>query len=179
LIRGGAWIGLLAFALIGMVAMQLLVLKLNTGIGHTLTRVAQLQRENAQLGIEDSAASAESRVAPLAVSAGMTLAPVGTVHFVAASPAYVARAATALSSPVQPPPGSESTQAPSAESEATGTEVATGSPSSTSSTAATGEPGAPSESSSSVAGEPQGSTATTAEAGGSTESSTATSGRRE
>jgi hypothetical protein len=101
LIRGRAWIGLLAFALIGMVAMQLLVLELNTGIGRTLTRVAQLQRENAQLDIENSTYSAENRVAPLAAASGMKLAPAGTVHFVAASPADVSRAATSLSAPIQ------------------------------------------------------------------------------
>jgi hypothetical protein len=97
LIRGRLWIGLLAFALIGIVAMQLLVLKLNTGIGHTLARVETLQRENAQLGIEDSMYSAESRVAPLAAAEGMTLAPPGTIHFVAASKADISRAASALS----------------------------------------------------------------------------------
>jgi cell division protein FtsL len=169
LIRGRAWIGLLAFALIGMVTMQLLVLKLNTGIGHTLTRVAQLQRENAQLGIEDSASSAESRIAPLAVSAGMTLAPVGTVHFVAASPAYVTRAAAALSNPVQPSSGSQTAQASSVESQATGSEAATSSPSSSSSTATADE---------SSSSEPQGSVAA-AETGSSTESSTATSSPQE
>jgi hypothetical protein len=101
LVRGRAWIGLLAFALIGIVTMQLLVLELNTKIGHTLTRVAQLQRENAQLGIVNSTATAESRIAPSAAAAGMTLAPVGTVHFVAASPANVARAAAVLSAAIQ------------------------------------------------------------------------------
>ncbi len=45
--------------------MQLLVLKLNTGIGRTLGHVATLQRENAQLNIEDSMYSSENRVAPL------------------------------------------------------------------------------------------------------------------
>jgi hypothetical protein len=103
LIRGRVWIGLLAFALIGIVAMQLLVLELNTGIGRTLARVATFQRENAQLGIEDSTYSAESRITPLAASAGMTLAPVGTIHFVAASPADVSRAAAALSTAIQAP----------------------------------------------------------------------------
>jgi hypothetical protein len=101
LIRGRAWIGLLAFALIGIVTMQLLVLKLNTGIGRTLGHVAQLQRENAQLGIEDSTYSAESRVAPLAGASGMTLAPAGTMHFVASSKADIAHAAAALSAAVQ------------------------------------------------------------------------------
>jgi hypothetical protein len=129
LIRGRAWIGLLAFALIGIVAMQLLVLQLNTGIGRTLTRVAQLQRENAQLGIEDSTYSAESRIAPLAAATGMTLAPVGTAHFVATSPSDLARAASVLSAPIQAPASglaqateasaSSSTEAPSA-AESTG-----------------------------------------------------------
>jgi hypothetical protein len=103
LIRGRVWIGLLAFSLIGMVAMQLLVLELNTGIGRKLERVAALQRQNAQLGIEDSTYSAEGRVAPTAAATGMILAPAGTVHFVAASPADVARAAAALSTAVQAP----------------------------------------------------------------------------
>ena len=101
LIRGRLWIGLLAFALIGIVAMQLLVLKFNTGIGRTLGHVATLQRENAQLNIEDSMYSSENRVAPLATAAGMTLAPAGTVHFVAASVADISRAAAALSSAAQ------------------------------------------------------------------------------
>jgi hypothetical protein len=105
LIRGRVWIGLLAFALIGIVAMQLLVLELNTGIGRTLTRQAQLQRENAQLGIEDSTSTGEARIGPLAAAAGMTFAPSGAAHFVAASPSDVSRAAAALSTAVQAPAG--------------------------------------------------------------------------
>jgi hypothetical protein len=101
LIRGRLWIGLLAFALIGIVAMQLLVLKLNTGVGRTLGHVATLQRENAQLNIEDSMYSSETRVAPLATADGMTLAPTGAVHFVTASMADVPRAAAALSTAAQ------------------------------------------------------------------------------
>jgi hypothetical protein len=123
LIRGRAWIGLLAFALIGMVAMQLLVLKLNTGIGHTLEHVAQLQRANAQLGIENSTSTAENRIAPSAVSAGMILPPAGTVHFVAASRADVSRAASALGIPIQTPSiaPSQSTEGTSGESKSSAT----------------------------------------------------------
>lgn len=143
LIRGRMWIGLLAFALIGMVAMQLLVLELNTGIGRKLGRVATLQRQNAQLGIEDSMYSAEGRVAPLAVAAGMTLAPAGTIHFVAASPANVARAATVLSTAVQAPANGLSGS--------TGTEAETTTSSSTTpqGTGATGETAGSAESSAS------------------------------
>jgi hypothetical protein len=143
LIRGRMWIGLLAFALIGIVAMQLLVLELNTGIGRTLTREAQLQRQNAQLGIEDSMYSAENRVAPLAAAAGMTLAPAGTIHFVAASPADVSRAAAALSTAVQAPSSGLSGSAGT-----TSGEAATTSPS----TAATGETAGSTETSGSPSG---------------------------
>jgi cell division protein FtsL len=135
LIRGRVWIGLLAFSLIGIVAMQLVVLELNTGIGRTLTREAALQRENAQLGIEDSTYSAESRVAPLAAAAGMTLAPLGTVHFLQAAPADVSRAAAALAAPIQASAGShasstEATAAPESSTAggARGTTEATAAP---------------------------------------------------
>jgi hypothetical protein len=115
--RGRLWIGLLAFALIGIVAMQLLVLELNTGIGRKLTRLAQLQIANSQLGIEDSGASAEARIDPLATASGMTFAPAGSIHFVAASPADIARAAAALSTEVKAPAvgSSESSAAGSSE----------------------------------------------------------------
>jgi hypothetical protein len=102
LMRGRVWIGLLAFALIGIVAMQLVVLKLNTGIGDKLQREALLQRENAELGIENSMYSSESRIAPLAAVTGMTFAPAGTVHFVTASPDDLSQAASVLSSVPQP-----------------------------------------------------------------------------
>lgn len=102
LIHGRLWIGLLAFALIGIVAMQLVVLKLNTGIGDKLQREALLQRENAELGIENSVYSAESRIAPLAAATGMTFAPAGTVHFVTASPDDLSQAAGVLAIAPQP-----------------------------------------------------------------------------
>ncbi|MGA7703603.1 MAG: hypothetical protein WB998_01785, partial [Solirubrobacteraceae bacterium] len=126
LIRGRLWIGLLAFSLIGIVAMQLVVLKLNTGIGRTLTREATLQRENAQLGIEDSMYSAETRIAPLAAAGGMTLAPPGSVHFVQAASADISRAASALAEPIQAhaeAASAESTEASEAPSSSTTSET--------------------------------------------------------
>jgi hypothetical protein len=103
LIRSRLWIGLLAFALIGIVAMQLLVLEMNTNIGRKLARVAQLQLANAQLGIEDSGASGEARIDPLAAASGMTFAPSGSVHFVATNSADVARAASVLATVAKAP----------------------------------------------------------------------------
>ena len=147
LIHGRLWIGLLAFALIGIVAMQLVVLKLNTGIGDKLQREALLQRENAELGIENSVYSAESRIAPLAAATGMTFAPAGTVHFVTASPDDFARAAGELSSASQSFTSTQSETGDPASGETSAT---------TQSTAATGEAEA-SESSSALAESTRGS----------------------
>jgi hypothetical protein len=103
LVRGRLWIGLLAFALIGIVAMQLMVLKLNAGIGATLQHEAALQRANTQLNIEAATGSGEGRIEPLAAATGMTFAPSGSVHFVASSPAAdIGHAAAALAAPIQP-----------------------------------------------------------------------------
>src|SRR5439155_6146511 len=62
LIRGRAWIGLVAFALIGIVALQLALLKLNGGVGRALEHEGLLQRANAALAIENSEMSSATRV---------------------------------------------------------------------------------------------------------------------
>ncbi len=72
LIRGRLWIGIVAFALIGIVTLQLALLKLNTGIGRALERQGSLQRANAALSIEDSElAAGGSRVESQAQRLGM------------------------------------------------------------------------------------------------------------
>jgi hypothetical protein len=171
LVRGRLWIGLLAFALIGIVAMQLMVLKLNTGIGATLTREAALQRSNAQLGIEAATGSGEGRIEPLAAATGMTFAPSGRVHFVASSPAGdIGRAASVLAAPIQPHESVVSSETSTGSSEASGESSSSGgeassgeavsSQSSESSTSASSEATATSEAqhseaSASSAGEPE------------------------
>jgi len=103
LVRGRIWIGLLAFALCGIVAMQLVVLKLNTGIGRALQRAALIQRQDAQIGVEDSLTSAGDRVEPLAAAAGMTVPAPAALHFVGVGPADVSKAAAVLSGAIQAP----------------------------------------------------------------------------
>ena len=102
LIRGRTWIVLIAFALIGIVTLQLLVLRLNANIGSALVREAQLQRENAALSIESSELAAGERVESLATRMGMQLVPEGALRFLTSDPrADIGRAAAALSKPVQ------------------------------------------------------------------------------
>jgi cell division protein FtsL len=99
LIRGRVWIGLVAFALIGIVTLQLGLLKLNGGIGRALEHEALLQRENAALSIENSELAAGTRVEQSAAKLGMAFVPAGAQRFLAASGrGDVGKAAAALAS---------------------------------------------------------------------------------
>ena len=103
LIAGKAWIVLVAFALIGIVTLQLAMLQLNTSIGRSLERAGSLQRENAALSIENSEMAAGDRVESRAAQLGMELVPAGALRFLTARPRTdPARAAGALSTTVQP-----------------------------------------------------------------------------
>ncbi len=91
----------MAFALIGIVTLQLGLLKLNGEIGRTLGQASVLQRENALLGIENSELAAGNRIETRATALGMELVPTGAVRFLSADPGSdPARALAALSSPV-------------------------------------------------------------------------------
>ena len=101
LLGGRAWIGLVAFALIGIVTMQLGLLKLNAGIGRAIEHEALLQRENAALSIENSELAASGRVTSLAARLGMEPVPAGGIHFLQVRPRLDARlGAAALNTPV-------------------------------------------------------------------------------
>lgn len=151
LIRGRIWIAVIAFALIGIVTLQLLVLQLNASIGRSLVREAQLQRANAALSIEGSELSAGERVESQAGRIGMQLVPLGALRFLTASPrGDVARAAAALKAPVHATGSGEAgaattqttsatTAAPSSGEQAPPGEASTGAPTQTSTP--TGEAG--------------------------------------
>jgi len=110
LIAGRTWIALLAFALIGIVTLQLGLLELNSGIGRALERTALLQRENASLSIEDSELAAGERVESQAARLGMELVPTGALRFLTARPGTDAlHAAAALSAPAKSTSTSTST----------------------------------------------------------------------
>ena len=96
LISGRIWIGVIAFALIGIVTMQLGLLKLNAGIGRSLAREALLQRENATLSSENSEMAAGERIEAQAGQSGMELIPSGALRFLAARPSLDASKGAAL-----------------------------------------------------------------------------------
>jgi cell division protein FtsL len=141
LIRGRIWIGVIAFALIGIVTLQLLVLQLNANIGRALVRESQLQRENAALSIEGSELAGGERVEAKAARLGMQLVPVGSLRFLTSyPPADVARAAAALGKPVSTAAAGASSTAAAGSGEAPASSTATSaSPESAEATGSTGE----------------------------------------
>jgi cell division protein FtsL len=122
LIAGRAWIALVAFALIGIVTLQLGLLELNASVGRSLERAAALQRENAALAIENSELAAGGRVESLASRLDMELVPMGALRFLTVDPGVDAsRAAAALSAPAKvavPAPEAETTAGASAVAQA-------------------------------------------------------------
>ncbi|HXB65868.1 MAG TPA: hypothetical protein VNV42_13450 [Solirubrobacteraceae bacterium] len=117
LIGGRTWIAVIAFALIGIVAMQLWVVKLGVGIGRALEHTQLLQRENAVLAGEDSALSSAERIERLALAKGMVFASPGALHFDKTRGSLDVRlAAGALAKPAQSPttPATTTTTTPPA-----------------------------------------------------------------
>jgi len=95
LIAGRAWIALVAFALIGIVTLQLGLLELNSSVGRALEREAALQRENAALAIESSELAAGNRVESLASRLDMQLVPMTALRFLTVRPSVDVRHAAA------------------------------------------------------------------------------------
>jgi hypothetical protein len=124
LINGRAWIGIVTFALIGIVTMQLGLLKLNAGIGHALEHEAALQRENSALSVENSEFAAGDTVELQATHMGMQLIQPGTLRFLSAqgSAREEAGAVAALSVPAGSVSATTETGASEAEGAAASTE---------------------------------------------------------
>jgi cell division protein FtsL len=126
LLHGRAWIAIIAFALIGIVTMQLGLLKLNAGIGRALEHEAALQRENSALSVENSEVAAGDTVELQATHLGMQLIAPGTLQFLSAQgsgseTATIARAIAALNARASGVSSSSSATSAATESEASAT----------------------------------------------------------
>ena len=73
LVRSRAWVVIIGVGLIGIVAMQVSMLKLNAGIGHAVDTVATLERSNASLKGEVSRLSSADRIQALAGQQGFLM----------------------------------------------------------------------------------------------------------
>jgi cell division protein FtsB len=99
LVRGRAWIALVAVALMGLVAMQVSLLKLNAGISRAVTSADTLERQNATLRASISELDSGRRVQAAAARLGMVMPAAGDVRFLDARQADARRAAAAIRAP--------------------------------------------------------------------------------
>ena len=161
---GRVWIGFVAFALIGIVTLQLGLLKLNAGIGRALEHTALLQRENAALSVENSEMAASHHVQEWAARMGMGLAPVSAIRFLnARSGSDWTRGAAALVTPLSSTAkrlGEASASSHSAEASTTTSTTATSSPAASAEAPETGEARPSAVAPSPAAGGPSGGSAT-------------------
>lgn len=99
LIGGRVWIVLLGTLLIGIVTMQLALLRLNAGIGQSVSRGTALEQHNAALRLSISELSDTSRIVALATEMGYVTPPQGSPRFRTASAADAAKALTTMRVP--------------------------------------------------------------------------------
>ncbi|MDX6664204.1 MAG: hypothetical protein QOG68_410 [Solirubrobacteraceae bacterium] len=102
-IRGRAWIGILAVGLIGIVFMQVSMLRLNAGIGRAVDAAGTLERENSAIRASISELSAGDRIESEATRLGL-IVPASTARFLDARNADASRAAAAIVAPGSVPP---------------------------------------------------------------------------
>ncbi len=81
LVGGRAWIPVVGMLLIGIVTMQVVLLRLNSGIGRSVERAAVLERENAALRAVNGRLSSGERVREAALRAGLVDPLAGSVRF--------------------------------------------------------------------------------------------------
>jgi hypothetical protein len=86
LLRGRVWIWLIGALLGGIVAMQVSLLKLNTGISRAVTTTATLERQNANLQAHIGRLSSSERIRAAALEKGMVMPLAGAVEFLRARP---------------------------------------------------------------------------------------------
>ena len=101
LVRSRMWIGIVAFGLIGIVAMQVSMLKLNAGIGRAVETESTLERTNASLRGDISRLSNGDRIQSLAGARGFVMpAPADVTYLTSHDPrADAVRAARRMQSP--------------------------------------------------------------------------------
>jgi cell division protein FtsL len=99
LVRGRAWIALVAVALMGIVFMQVSMLQLNAGIGRAVTSADTLERQNSTLRADISQLDSGEQIQKVASELGMAMPAAGDVRFLDARQADGARAAANITAP--------------------------------------------------------------------------------
>jgi hypothetical protein len=96
LLRGRVWIGLLAVLLLGLVAINVSLLKLNAQAGHNAEKVKTLRVQNDRLHAKVSRLRSGDRVERVAGRLGLVMPEAGSVRYLSAGSNDGSRAARAL-----------------------------------------------------------------------------------
>ena len=100
LLRGRAWICFVGLALMGIVAMQVSLLKLNSGIGRAIETTATLERQNSDMEAQIARLASGERIRAAADKDGMVTPAAGAVHYLRVrNGADAARAARRMRAP--------------------------------------------------------------------------------
>jgi hypothetical protein len=86
LLRSQAWIWIIGLGLGGIVAMQVSLLKLNSGIGRAVETASTLERQNAALEASIGRLSSGGRIEDAATARGMVMPSAGAVEYVHVRP---------------------------------------------------------------------------------------------
>jgi hypothetical protein len=99
LLRSRLWIWMLGLALLGIVTMQVSLLKLNSGISRAVETTTTLERQNAGLEASIAKLSATDRIQVGAEALGMLMPAAGDVSYLRASPSDAERAVARMQPP--------------------------------------------------------------------------------
>ena len=99
LLRSRLWIWALAVALLGIVTMQVSLLKLNSGISRAVETSATLERANGELEAKIAQLSKTDRVQTGATALGMVMPAAGDVSYLTPRAGDAARAARRMTAP--------------------------------------------------------------------------------
>ncbi|WP_205698701.1 hypothetical protein [Conexibacter sp. SYSU D00693] len=141
LLRGSGWVPLVALGLMGIVFMQVSMLKLNSGIGRAVEASATLERQNDALRSDVSKLESSERLANAARRMGMVVPAAGSFRYVTVrgerTDARAAAKGITTPSPVKPGSSTAAAQAQQPGSQAATTTATTPAAGTTTSTPAT------------------------------------------
>jgi len=114
LLRGRVWIALLAVGLMGIVFIQVSMLRLNAGISRAITSAETLSHQNASLRADISKLDSGERIADSAGALGMVQPAAGSVNYLDARKGDARAAAQAIRPPKRSATGASATAATTA-----------------------------------------------------------------
>jgi voltage-gated potassium channel Kch len=171
LIRGRTWIAFVAFALLGIVAMQVAILRLGASIGRSVSQIEQLTQQNETTATSIAALEPRQNSAAEAAALDMVYPPDNNIVYLGYNAQDATLAAASISAPTVPlaPPASAGVSAsttPSSSANTAGSTTLTSTQttpaqSTTTSAAATGTTGSTSATTTNTPGSTSDSTTTT------------------